>query len=316
MAHELVAKQVLEAVSGNAIEAALQAAEQERKRQGEHRRTLAMGAEHAHYQARLAERRYEAVDPDQRLVAGELEARWNAALAAVRESEIQCEEFDQRLTTQAMPSKELLMSLAQDLSSVWNTSDDARLKQRIVHLVLREIVADVDAATREVTLVLHWAGGRHSEARWTKHSLGWNGRINITALEVITKMASDFPDKEIAHTLNRQRLRTTAHRGWNVQSVARLRKLHQIPEFRGGETETTLTLQQTAQQLQVSIPTVLRLIRADILPARQAVGCAPWQIRAEAIESEAVKRALAIGTRRRRARIFSANEQQQMFSDT
>lgn len=83
----LVVQQVLAAVSGNAIEAALQAAEQERMRQGEHRRSLEMGIQHACYQAGLAERRYEAVDPAQRLVAGELEARWNVALEKVRAAE-------------------------------------------------------------------------------------------------------------------------------------------------------------------------------------------------------------------------------------
>ena len=89
-------QQVLEAVSGNAIEAALQAAAQERTRQGEHRRSLEIGVEQARYQARLAERRYEAVDPEQRWVAGELEARWNQALERVREVEAKCVKFDQR----------------------------------------------------------------------------------------------------------------------------------------------------------------------------------------------------------------------------
>jgi hypothetical protein len=87
-ADELVLQQLLSAVSGNAIEAALEAAEQERTRQQEHRRWLELAVEQERYQARLAERRYEAVDPDQRLVARELEARWNLALERVREAEI------------------------------------------------------------------------------------------------------------------------------------------------------------------------------------------------------------------------------------
>jgi len=74
-AEAIVIEQLLEAVSGNAIEAALQAAEQERSQQSEHRRALQLGLDQARYQARLAERRYEAVDPEQRWVASELEAR-------------------------------------------------------------------------------------------------------------------------------------------------------------------------------------------------------------------------------------------------
>ena len=73
----MVVRQVLAAVSGNAIEAALQAAEQERMKEGAHRRSLELGLQQARYQAGLAERRYLAVDPAQRLVISELEARWN-----------------------------------------------------------------------------------------------------------------------------------------------------------------------------------------------------------------------------------------------
>jgi hypothetical protein len=53
------------------------------------------------------------------------------------------------------------MSLAQDLPGIWNSpSTDQRLKQRIVRILIREIVADVDEKSREVVLVIHWAGGR------------------------------------------------------------------------------------------------------------------------------------------------------------
>jgi hypothetical protein len=148
-AEQLVVQKLLEAVSGNAVEATLQAAEQERSKQGEHRRALEMTLEQVRYQARLAERRYEAVDPEQRLVAGELEARWNAALASVREAEAGCREFDQQMAASAIPNQESLMSLAQDLPAVWEAARDMRLKQRILHLALREILADVDRGTNK-----------------------------------------------------------------------------------------------------------------------------------------------------------------------
>jgi len=70
-----------------------------------------------------------------------------------------CAEFEQRLPATAIPSRASLFSLAQDLRAVWQASTDMRLKQRIVRLVLREIVADVDPASREVTL-LFALGGR------------------------------------------------------------------------------------------------------------------------------------------------------------
>ena len=316
-ADELVVQQVLRAVSGNAIAAALRAAQRERQRQGDQRRSLEMGLAQARYQAQLAERRYEAVDPDQRLVAGELEARWNLALEKVRAAEAQCAEFEQRLAAVAIPSRASLLSLAQDLPAVWQASSDMRLKQRIVRLVLREIVADVDPASRAVTLVLHWAGDRHSQVRWTKNSAGWQGRSTLTVQAIIRKMALAFPDPEIALTLNRQQRRTAAGTGWTAKSVAGVRQQHQIPEFQHDASRpATLSLLQAAGRLQVGSFVVLRLIREGILPARQVVACAPWEIADDAINSEAVKAALARRRRRKLPRVFRDDRQQHMFSDT
>jgi hypothetical protein len=75
-----VSNEVLQAVSGNALLAALEAAEQMEQKRHDLRKAIELELEQARYEARLAARRYESVDPEQRLVAAELEARWNAAL--------------------------------------------------------------------------------------------------------------------------------------------------------------------------------------------------------------------------------------------
>ena len=156
---EAVGQEVLYAISGNAVEAALEAAEQMRQRRQELRKAMELEVEQARYEARLAEWRYEAVDPDQRLVAAELEARWNAALQKVCEVEQRLEKFDLGVEGAVPPDKELLLSLAQDLPPIWNSpSTDLRLKQRIVRILIEEIVADMDEASREIVLLIHWAG--------------------------------------------------------------------------------------------------------------------------------------------------------------
>jgi hypothetical protein len=89
------------------MEAALEAAEQMEQRRHELRQSLALEAEQARYEARLAARRYEAVDPDQRLVAVELEARWNAALQKTCELEHKLQEFDLGIRTCLCPDQQL-----------------------------------------------------------------------------------------------------------------------------------------------------------------------------------------------------------------
>jgi hypothetical protein len=134
-----VAKQVLDAVTGNAIEAALQAAEQMQQQRQGFRASIALELEQARYEARLADRRYEAVDPDQRLVAAELEARWNASLLRVQELENKLCEFDGEIQSRPLPSREVLLSLAQDLPGLWNSpSTDMRLKQRLIRILIDE----------------------------------------------------------------------------------------------------------------------------------------------------------------------------------
>src|SRR5947208_10715013 len=139
---EVVSKEVLAAVSGNAITAALEAAEQMQQKRQDLRKAIEMELEQARYEARLAARRYESVDPEQRLVAAELEARWNTALRRTRELESKLREFDDENPSAPAPNQEVLMSLAQDLPAIWNSpSTDQRLKQRIVRILIREIVA-------------------------------------------------------------------------------------------------------------------------------------------------------------------------------
>src|SRR5579863_6792180 len=112
---QAVAQEVLEAVGGNAVEAALEAAEPMRQQGEARRRAAEMELEQARYEARLAARRYDAVDPEQRLVAAELEARWNSALQKTRQMEDKLQNFDLGISNVKLPSKELLVSLAQDL---------------------------------------------------------------------------------------------------------------------------------------------------------------------------------------------------------
>jgi len=102
---EAVANEVLHAISGIAVEAALEAAEQMRQQRREQRKALDLEVEQARYQAHLASRRYEAVDPDDRLVAAELEARWNAELRKVHQLEGKLQEFDVAIESVPMPTR-------------------------------------------------------------------------------------------------------------------------------------------------------------------------------------------------------------------
>jgi hypothetical protein len=317
-----VSKEVLEAVSGNAIQAALEAAEQMQQKRRDLRTAIELELEQARYEARLAARRYESVDPDQRLVAAELEARWNTALQKVKVLESKLLEFDHESQSVPAPSKQTLLSLAQDLPAIWNSpSTDMRLKQRIVRILIREIIADVDEKSREVVLVIHWAGGRHSELRVKKFETGRSRRCtDPQAIEVLRQMAGKFSDQQIAATMNRLRLRTGVGNSWNVMRVRSARSYYQLPAFHQDDDQANeakeVTVKVAAQRLNVSQWIVRRMIEEKILPARQVVVCAPWQIPVEALDSEVIRQqATNTKNRVRVPQSQNADEQQSMFSE-
>jgi len=315
---QAIANEVLHAISGNAIEAALDAAAQMHQQRQDQRRSLELEVEQARYEARLASRRYEAVDPDNRLVAAELEARWNDALRKFEGLEIKLHEFDSFITSAAMPDKEIFLSLVQDLPAVWHApSSDMRLKQRIVRILIREIVADVDEKSNEIVLLIHWAGGRHSELRVKKNATGRHSHCtSMEAIEVIRQMAGKFPDEQIAATLNRLGFSTGAGQTWNEQRVYSARHYNELPAYNPNQTnQDILTLEEAAQRLGVSTTTVRRLIEQKKLAATQVVPCAPWQIVIAALDAAAVRTAVdKVKNRVRVPRTLLDDKQQRMFS--
>ena len=316
-----VSKEVLGAVSGNAIQAALEAAEQMQQKRRDLRTAVELELEQARYEARLAARRYESVDPDQRLVAAELEARWNAALQKVKGLESKLDEFDYDGQSVSAPNKQTLLSLAQDLPAIWNSlSTDMRLKQRIVRILIREIIADVDEKSREVVLVIHWAGGRHTELRVKKFETGRSRRCtDPEAIEVLRQMAGKFSDRQIAATMNRLRLRTGVGNSWSEMRVRSARSYYQLPAFHQDDQAKAkeVTVKIAAQRLNVSEWIVRRMIEEKILPARQVIVCAPWQIPVEALDSEGIRqRATNFKNRVRVPQNHHDDEQEALFSET
>jgi hypothetical protein len=212
----------------------------------------------------------------------------------VQELDDRLREFDLGTKLPAIPDKEVLLSLAQNLPAVWNSpTADMRLKQRIVRILIEEIVADVDQDRQEVVLLIHWAGGRHTELRVKKNGLGKHQRCTkVEAVEVVRQMSGKYPDEEIAATLNRLGLRTGAGNTWSTQRVYALRHYHELPNNKVSHSHTgVVTLQEAAHRLEVSTTSVRRMIELKVIPAVQAVECAPWEIPEAALQMPAVQKA-------------------------
>ena len=134
--------------------------------------TLGRDLEAARYRAQRAERQYEAIDPQNRLVAQELERRWNQAMEDVRKLEGRIAD-ESEAQTGGDAGKAEFQALATDLESVWNDShSDERTKKRILRTLIRELIVDIDEQTSEVVVLIHWKGGAHTPLRLPRRRRG------------------------------------------------------------------------------------------------------------------------------------------------
>lgn len=301
---QTVAAEIVRVVQPHGVEVALAAAERAAEVQHEQRAAIELELEQARYEARLAARRYEAIDPDNRLVAGELESRWNAALERVDEVELRIRVLAQNTMEQPEIEPERFFELADDLEAVWNaSSSDMQLKQRIVRLLINEIVVDIDEEAAEIVMVIHWHGGRHSQIRVQRPRPGeHSGATSVDAVEVVRRMAGTWPDKEIAATLNRLGLKTGAGNTWMESRVYSLRKRLRLVGYDASRPDSSVvTLNQAAERLGVGPWVVRRLIQQGLVKATQVVRSAPWQVQVASLDTEQARRgALAITSRRHR----------------
>jgi DNA invertase Pin-like site-specific DNA recombinase len=175
---------LLRVVEPGAIAAAAEAETQAARRRDQVRDALMRDLEAAHYSADRAFRQYDAADPENRLVAAELELRWNRSLAQVGEAENRIAAHDRSVPKTLVTPPADLAALATDLKAVWAApSSDARLKKRIVRTVIEEVIADIDEDASEIVLTIHWAGGVHTELRLPKRR---RGQRNSTSEDILT----------------------------------------------------------------------------------------------------------------------------------
>lgn len=297
----VVARVLLDVVQPLAIEAAIVAEQQASHRDDERRRALELERQQTEYEVQLARRRYESVDPANRLVAAELEARWNAALTRLADCEARLAAASAAPST--APDRACLQSLAVDLQSAWNAASTAMsAKQRLVRALIREIIVDVDDATREVLLVIHWHGGQHSELRVKKPGPGEHTKsASPEADAIIRDMAMRWSDEHIAAMLNRMALTTGQGLTWNAKRVASHRRNHDIAGYESKiKNGRCLTMSEAATELGCSHYAIRCLIKSGILPARQVVEDAPWQIMADDLRRPEVQEALRARAWRRR----------------
>jgi excisionase family DNA binding protein len=288
-----VSEEILRRLKPLGIRASLEALEHKRINEDERIRNKELALEQARYEASRARRQYDAIDPENRLVAAELERRWNEALTiqAQRQAELdELREHPEDALNDA--AREGIMRLGTDLDSLWNhPASSIEIKKRILRTVLKEIVVTKQGST--IRTLLHWQGGDHTELEFESNRTGqhrWS--TDAETVDIVRTLARSLPDMAIASVINRLGKRTAKGLSWTAARVCIMRRDHSIAAYREGERQerNELNAAEVAAVLGVSAATVLRLIRIKELPATQACAGAPWIVKQTDVDAFIARR--------------------------
>jgi DNA invertase Pin-like site-specific DNA recombinase len=262
-----------------AVAAAVEADAQAADHRDQVREALLRDLQAARYAADRAFRQYDAIDPANRLVAAELEARWNRALERVAEVEAKVAAHDAATPARDAATPVSLAGLADDLRSVWRApTTDPRLRKRIVRAVVREVVADLDEPAGEVVLLVHWTGGIHTELRLPRRRRGQRNSTSPDTIAAVRQLVLIASDDVIAGMLNRNGLRTGHGNRWTRERVTALRSHHGIPVHRTAPADQApwLNLNKAAALLRVSPKTLRFAAEAGRIDAAHPLPDGPW----------------------------------------
>jgi DNA invertase Pin-like site-specific DNA recombinase len=304
-----VSTEVLRALKPLGIDAAVKAIEAQTRETSAAQRQLELSLQQARYEVAHARRQYDAVDPANRLVAGELERRWNEALQTVNKTERAIADIlARRPPPLGEQERQRLMQLGVDLERAWShPAATVATRKRILRAALNEIVVRREGAV--IDAVLHWQGGDHT-ALQVKQRLNAGGRHHWPPddmISLVRELARLMPDRQIARLLNRCGESTGHGNGWTQERVRGFRNHHDIAAYRDGERAQRgeITLDAAAEIIGVCKMTALRMIRRGDIKGRQVCSGAPWVIKAEDVA--------AFAARKRSSAPVTPNPAQQTF---
>jgi DNA invertase Pin-like site-specific DNA recombinase len=292
-----LADEILEVVGPAGVEAAQRAAQRLAAEYQQQRQVLTDRVAAMREAEARAAREYKQTDVTYIAVRQTLGAEWEAAIGRVAETESRLATFDQRQPVLPTASQlEQLQHLGQDVRRLWQDSDVStcnNLKQQLARVLIKEIVVDVDDTTNEVTLLIQWSGGHHTELRGHR-SRRSNKALTSDLKCVMETLSKLHPDQTIATTLNRAGLRTVDGTSWTAVGVQRYRRQFGIVahDARLKSESGWLTQSEAATRLGVSPMSVHRLVRSGILRAEQPHAGFPMLITASDLELPVVQRAI------------------------
>jgi excisionase family DNA binding protein len=268
---ELIARRLLGALAPEEIALALAAADQVTDRRARSSRAVELRVERARYDAVRAERAFHACEPENRLVARSLEARWETKLRELAEAEA---ELAEQAAPAPEPSREQIERLARDVPKLWAAdSTSEKDRKRLLRALITDVTLTSQPDSRELRVGIRWRSGASEEHNIQRPKT----RAEVTrtpsqAIELTRRLAPKHTNTQIAEQLNTAGLRTSSGGPFAAEHVQWIRWRHKIPYPTTWAHDGELTTGQTAQRLGVSDNTIYDWISTGKLAARRGPG--------------------------------------------
>ena len=271
---QAVSYRVVQVVNSDQLHLSLDVLQELEKRDDALQGQWRMRLQRAEYEAQLAQRRYEQVDPANRLVAASLEHRWNEALSRLEEIRQEFADFQRShglVVTVEQRTK--ILALAKDFPRLWNApTTPAKDKKRLLRLLVKDITVERLTEPRQVLLHVRWQGGACEDiAVDLPLPIADRLRYPEELVEQVRRLATEKADAEIADTLNQQGCRSAKGKPFTQSMIAWIRYKHRIPAPKLKRPEE-LTVAQVAEKFDVSPGVVYYWIGREVLPARRRNG--------------------------------------------
>jgi len=288
-------QELLSVISPLGLQASLEALEGLKQREHEQRQTLEHKLAQLQYEAQRAFEQYNEVDPRHRLVAAELERRWNAKLEEVDTVQATLAALSQHQRALTDGDRTTILRLGERFADVWDSPHcPMELRKTIIRTVLREVIVNEDVAGERLRFVMHWHGGSHTSFDMPKPQWGIAEKTAPDTIELIRQMAVRYSDEEIARVLNKHGRRTGKGNRWTTNRVGAARRRYVIDgRRRPCPDPEVFSLQQAARYCGVSSTTIKRLVASGVLKRDQVAPWAPWEIKRADLESEVIRQAVA-----------------------
>lgn len=283
-------EEILRVLSPLGIQASLEALDRLDSEDQERRQAMSRQIQQLEYNATRAFEQYNTVDPRNRLAASELERRWNSKLEELASARTRLAALDDQRQPVSAEERHALMTLGAHFADAWNHPHcPMEIKKQIARSLIEEALVD-ESPPGTLSFIVHWKGGCHTAFEITKANAKTMNRTTEDDLDVIRKMAPRYGDDAIARVLNKLGRTTGRGKPWSQLAVKTARRNHSIEgHARSPADPAILSLQGAAKYTGTSDTTIKKLVDVGVLPMRQVVPFAPWEIQRDDIDSKRVR---------------------------